>query len=861
MKIVKFSHFFVVCGIDNNVERDIVRRHCIPLVHRESHKNPHGEIVYGDAVKYFYYNKVKGECHFHINTLDDFLHLANQYGVPKTIIKFEQRPLYQPAYASLPMHPDFTPKEKQVPVIDYFTRVEPHIKLCTLQTGQGKAELNSELVLTPQGWKQIGDMQIGDVVVCPDQSRANVVGVFPQGITEVYTVTLADGRKIECCPQHLWKVYYINTQPHCRWRVVDTIELQRLISMPNPRVYLPLIEPYVGHTNDELLLDPYLLGALIGDGVISTQTLGISNRDDEVIARCGLALQQMGCRLKKIEGDVLYRIYAIKDVANKPLKRFRETLEKLNLFGCRSWEKTIPEAYMDAPLEVRIALLQGLFDTDGTASLDGVVQYSTTSEVLAKQIQYLVWSMGDHCKISERRPFFKHKGERRAGRLAYILNVRSKKPTRYFSLTRKGDRVSDLNQYSNDLKIAVKRVEKTGLGETTCIAIDHPEHLYITTNFVVTHNTFSYLYAVSKWAMRSMMVVRPQYFDAWVIALLDPVKRVTLMEPDRILTIQGSPELKKAIAKAKAGEFDYDFVLMANRTLFNMNKVYEEKGSTKADYGCEPWELYELLEIGILGKDEGHMDFHANYRIDLFMHVPMSITLTATFDTDKAHNAKMQLQQHPLNTRAPDMGYIKYIRVIGYRYRLSSDYELRHKLRGRSEYNHNQLEESILKNKKARKNYLGLITEAITQYYLKRKTDSLQKLLILCGRVDMVEAVVQHIDEVWDDVTGARYVSGDSLPEVIKSDIIVTTIISGKAAIDIPNLITTVNTVNVGSKDTNEQALGRTRELKAYPGLDPMFIYFYTEDIPAAYNYHLNKRGIFIDKVLSMDTVDSGFTI
>lgn len=377
--------------------------------------------------------------------------------------------------------------------------------------------------------------------------------------------------------------------------------------------------------------------------------------------------------------------------------------------------------------------------------------------------------------------------------------------------------------------------------------------------------TFTSLFSLSTRDSRGMLSIRPQYFDNWFKAIFGEADTgkppITDMQPEDMLVIQGSIQLKDAIKHAIMGDFEYKFIMISNATLYKMNKVYDETGSTVDSYGCEPWELCQVFGVGTFMKDEGHMDFHANYRLDLFTHVPVSITLSGTFSSDNIFIRKMQQLQHPLNSRAPTVAPTKFRAVKAVRYSINPRRELRYKLRGRTEYNHNALEESILKDKKARPAYLELIRRTFENEYLKVRETKEQKALILCGRVEMAEVIIQHLLEHYPELGISRYVSGDSFLEACANEVIVTTIISGKAAIDVPNLILAFNTVNVGSKETNLQALGRIRELRHYPNIRPQFVYLYTDDIASASYYHQNKIQLFASRVFSHHCVESGIML
>lgn len=148
-------------------------------------------------------------------------------------------------------------------IVEYGIAEErPHTTL-EVQTGKGKALCNSTPVKVPTGWQSIGELKVGDKVIAKDGTATEVLGVYPQGELQLYKVTFADGRWVECCAEHLWRVYYINTTVNRRWQVVNTLEMLRLISMPNPRVYIDLPDPEEG-ISVNLPMDPYTLGVAIG---------------------------------------------------------------------------------------------------------------------------------------------------------------------------------------------------------------------------------------------------------------------------------------------------------------------------------------------------------------------------------------------------------------------------------------------------------------------------------------------------------------------------------------------------------------------------------------------------------------------
>lgn len=98
--------------------------------------------------------------------------------------------------------------------------------------GTGKAQPLTSKVLTPDGFKTMGDMHIGSEVIGYDGKPHKVIGVFPQGIRPVYKLTFSDGSIVECDEEHLWQVKVNNS--------VKVITLREILSdVCNDEYYVP----------------------------------------------------------------------------------------------------------------------------------------------------------------------------------------------------------------------------------------------------------------------------------------------------------------------------------------------------------------------------------------------------------------------------------------------------------------------------------------------------------------------------------------------------------------------------------------------------------------------------------------------
>ena len=135
----------------------------------------------------------------------------------------------------------------------------------------------------------------------------------------------------------------------------------------------------------------------------------------------------------------------------------------------------------------RLALLQGLLDADGGNS-GHAVEYTTVSRQLADDVLFLVRSLGGTAAIASRQTRYSHRGEQRVGQVSYRLHLSLPGFIAPFRLPRKA------NQYLPHTKYPPRRaivdVQPVGVKETQCIAVDAPDHLYVTDDFVVTHNTY-----------------------------------------------------------------------------------------------------------------------------------------------------------------------------------------------------------------------------------------------------------------------------------------------------------------------------------------------------------------------------------
>lgn len=380
--------------------------------------------------------------------------------------------------------------------------------------GSGKAQPLDSKVLTTRGWINMGDITLEDQVLTPDGKKADVLGIYPQGKIPVFKITLQDGRTVEACGDHLWKVYekgwcasdkkqdFPINKKELGFRVVNTNSLKEYLKTDS-RYYLPLLDE-VSFEEKQLEVDPYILGALIGDGGI-THSVGFTNADEDVVKTIQNKLLPDYEIKRSGEGYSYYISHKNGTCAQKagekrlPENPYRKALKKLGLYGKSSYEKFIPTEYKYGSTQQRLELIQGLMDTDGSVCKNGSLQYYTTSETLAKDFAEVIYSLGGSAHISPKQTYYTYNGERKKERACFVVHFRHNEPNLFVKCERKKIRISQDYQYSGSVRNKIVSIEAIGSKECQCIYIDHPEHLYLTNNYVITHNTIMSI--MSSWEM------------------------------------------------------------------------------------------------------------------------------------------------------------------------------------------------------------------------------------------------------------------------------------------------------------------------------------------------------------------------
>jgi phosphate starvation-inducible PhoH-like protein len=374
------------------------------------------------------------------------------------------------------------------------------IEVAPLAFMRGRAQPLERQVLTPLGFRAIGSLRVGDLVIGSNGRPTPVLGVYPQGRREIFRVRSQDGAATMCCGEHLWFVTTPDDRKHGRTgRVVETGDMVgRLRRNHQHRFELPLLSSPVQLESREVPMDPYALGLLLGDGCLTTTTTpSFATADPELADALEAALPGIELRRKSEVDYVLRHIYGHRGgvIVSNPVT---VALRALGLAGTRFNTKFVPDLYLHNSPDVRLGVLQGLLDSDGGPVTQRGrtcrVQYGTCSKRLADDVIFLVRSLGGVAYRRRRAAAGRRPGLAKGRPVhhradAFLLDIRLPADVEPFRLSRKSQIYRELGG-GRPMRF-VESIEPAGETNTVCIQVAAADSLYVTDDFLLTHNTLN----------------------------------------------------------------------------------------------------------------------------------------------------------------------------------------------------------------------------------------------------------------------------------------------------------------------------------------------------------------------------------
>lgn len=411
-------------------------------------------------------------------------------------------------------------------------------------------------VLTPTGWKTMGEISVGDYVIARDGTPSKVKQTLCFEEQDIYNVHTLEGTT-QSTLDHLWLTKTKEELKRGKEGKVKTLREIKESFFNNRKKgikfnhILPRNNCVIFQEQRGLPLDPYLLGVLLGDGSLSNH-LSISNIDQELIERVRSIVEKQQYKLN-CNGGISYTISKNFESNNKTARRvkitnmidnsssiyrradeayrklgihksilkhrcetnkivdnikyeylppegrwtniFKQQLEDLGLLNCWAGNKFVPNMYKYGSVNTRLEILRGLMDTDGTIKKNGEASFTTISKQLALDVREIVKSLGGRSELRSRDRIGQESfhGNRKiiSRHISYEYNISLPEDLNPFFISRKAERHSCAyihNNYITDITFAGRKKVK-------CIVIDNPEHLYITDDYIVTHNSSLEKYA------------------------------------------------------------------------------------------------------------------------------------------------------------------------------------------------------------------------------------------------------------------------------------------------------------------------------------------------------------------------------
>lgn len=354
--------------------------------------------------------------------------------------------------------------------IDIYNAYQTYDRVCVVcPRGHAKAQSLDSKILTPSGWVLLKDINIGDMVIGYNGKPTIVTELHPISKMKLYRVTTRDGRSTLCNEEHVWSVLIPQNTKNNKLvnrtlkQLIPIYKKQRidkrsLIEFIENKVHIPTVLP-IQFEEKYLPIDPYVLGAWLGDG--TSCNANITSADPEMFT-------YFPYNVKKKKQKYLYLVDGL-----------HKLLRENNLLK----NKHIPEEYFTSSVNQRTALLQGLIDTDGSISSDGMqISFCNKNEKIIDGIIDIIRSLGGTASKGEQLTRFDKLSEYKH---SFKVTGRLPKEIIPVKLSRKLNKwIGSIKTFSSIVDISY---EKTSLGR--CITVGNKDGMYITDDYLVTHNS------------------------------------------------------------------------------------------------------------------------------------------------------------------------------------------------------------------------------------------------------------------------------------------------------------------------------------------------------------------------------------
>lgn len=338
-----------------------------------------------------------------------------------------------------------------------------------------------EKVFTPDGWKNWGDINVGDKLFNSYGGVTNVVNVPIDKILPYYKLTFRDGREVHASYDHLWQV---KIRGHKNEEILTTEELLSVYKkerVKNDRIPsgVEYVCKIINHNGIQLpfketKVDPYTFGLLLGDGCFRHKSCYFTQMEEDF----NIESKYIPYNIVKWNSKYGYRI----DIPD-----WKSILKYYGLNNAKSEDKFIPDEFKYNSKKVRLNILKGLFDTDGTSNR-GMPEIVTVSERLRDDIIFIARSLGYNAYFTISKAGYIKDNIRVRCKNAYRIVVYAEEEI--FNLPRKKALIhyNSGNAKSRKEGTIITNIEYIGETQCKCVEVDSVDSCYLIGDFIKTHN-------------------------------------------------------------------------------------------------------------------------------------------------------------------------------------------------------------------------------------------------------------------------------------------------------------------------------------------------------------------------------------
>lgn len=443
----------------------------------------------------------------------------------------------------------------------------------------------TEKVYTPEGIKSWGDIKVGDKLYGTYGNITTVTDIPFDGIADTYRITLRDGRIVYASDDHIWNVIRANTGKVLHLNTKYLYE--HYISKRKPSWRIPSGKAYiyfvpkndgVNFNDREVPIDSYTLGLLLGDGSFrnegfKNQVIFTAHKDD----------------INTYKLKVPYTIDKIgSDNFSYVIRLNNQFLYDEGLWMCKSEDKFIPNLYKYNSREVRLNLLRGLLDSDGSVHGNTPI-LNTASRRLANDVIEIARSLGYNSNYTVRRSGYKVKGEFKQCLDTYEVSIYGGKEL--FNLKRKQDVIVEEKVASRAIKTCITNIEYVGKQTCKCVTVDSKDNSYLIGDFIQTHNCAK-SYSLAAIMSHNLILGESEESNRRVITVLTAYQKEYLKDDKDGTLSKFKPSINFSFANTP-----FPHLMLKN----SPNEMSWQMGY-KDEYGVEKGSLNQVLAVS--AKDD-----------------------------------------------------------------------------------------------------------------------------------------------------------------------------------------------------------------------------------------------------------------